>query len=108
MHWFYLILAGLLEIGFSVSMVKMKDAAGIPFMWWTAAFLFFLFISLWLMYKAIATIPVGTAYAVWTGIGSAGTVLVGMLFFKEPVEFWRLFFISTLIASVVGLKLVSE
>ena len=108
MDWLYLIIAGLLEIGFSISLAKMKDATGSPFVVWTIAFLIFLFVSLWLMYKAVDTIPVGTAYAVWTGIGSVGTVIVGILFFKEPADFWRLFFIFTLIASVIGLKVVSD
>jgi quaternary ammonium compound-resistance protein SugE len=60
------------------------------------------------LYKAVQTLPIGTAYAVWTGIGAVGTVLVGILVFKEPAEFWRLFFITTLIASIVGLKLVTN
>lgn len=108
MNWLYLIIAGILEIGFSISLAKMKDTAGAVFAVWTGSFVFFLFVSLWLMYKAIETIPVGTAYAVWTGIGSVGTVIVGIIFFKEPADFWRLFFICTLIASVVGLKFVSD
>ncbi len=108
MNWFFLLIAGLLEIGFSISMVKMRDTSGWLFAGWTAAFLFFLFVSLWLMYKAVETIPVGTAYAVWTGIGSVGTVIAGIIFFKEPTDFWRLFFICTLILSLVGLKLVSD
>jgi quaternary ammonium compound-resistance protein SugE len=108
MNWVFLFIAGILEIGFSISLAKMKGTAGLLFAGWTAAFLFFLFASLWLMYKAIETIPVGTAYAVWTGIGSVGTVIVGILFFKEPSDFWRLFFICTLIISVIGLKLVSD
>ena len=58
-----------------------------------------------LLAKAVHTIPIGTAYPVWTGIGAVGTVLVGILVFKEPATFWRLFFITTLIASVVGLKM---
>ncbi len=108
MNWLLLFIAGILEIGFSISMVKMKETNGWLFWEWTAAFLFFLFVSLWLMYKAVATIPVGTAYAVWTGIGSVGTVIVGIVFFKEPADFWRLFFICTLIISLIGLKLVSD
>jgi quaternary ammonium compound-resistance protein SugE len=60
-----------------------------------------------LLYKAIQQLPIGTAYAVWTGIGAVGTVIAGIIFFKEPAEFWRLFFIATLIASIVGLKFVS-
>ena len=108
MDWLLLVIAGLLEIGFSISLAKMKDTVGMPFAFWTFLFLVFLFVSLWMMYKAVDTIPVGTAYAVWTGIGSVGTVIVGILFFKEPADFWRLFFIFTLIASVIGLKVVSD
>ena len=108
MDWLLLIIAGFLEIGFSISLTKMKDTVGAPFIFWTLLFLVFLFVSLWMMYKAVDTIPVGTAYAVWTGIGSVGTVIVGILFFKEPADFWRLFFIFTLIASVIGLKAVSD
>jgi quaternary ammonium compound-resistance protein SugE len=61
-----------------------------------------------LLYKAIQTLPIGTAYAVWTGIGAVGTVIIGIFFFKEPADFWRIFFISTLILSIVGLKYVSN
>ena len=108
MNWLLLIIAGFLEIGFSIALAKMKETTGAPFILWTFWFLFFLFVSLWMMYKAVDTIPVGTAYAVWTGIGSVGTVIAGILFFKEPADFWRLFFIFTLIASVIGLKAVSD
>jgi len=61
-----------------------------------------------LLVKATQTLPIGTAYAVWTGIGAVGTVLMGILVFKDPVTFWRLFFLATLIASIVGLKFVSS
>ena len=60
-----------------------------------------------LLAKAIKTLPIGTAYPVWTGIGAVGTVLVGILFVHEPATFWRLFFITTLIVSIVGLKIIS-
>lgn len=56
---------------------------------------------------ATKSLPMGTAYAVWTGIGAVGTALIGMLIFKEPADFWRVFFIFTLIASIVGLKYVA-
>ena len=62
---------------------------------------------MYLLYKATQTLPLGTAYAVWTGIGAVGTALIGILFFKEPADFWRLFFMVTLIASIAGLKFVS-
>lgn len=75
---------------------------------WAAGFLACLALSLFLLYRATQTLPIGTAYAVWTGIGAVGTVLVGIVFFKEPAEFWRLFFVGTLIASIVGLKFVTH
>ena len=61
-----------------------------------------------LLYKATQSLPMGTAYAVWTGIGAVGTAIVGIVFFKEPADFWRLFFIVTLITSIAGLKFVSQ
>ncbi len=64
-------------------------------------------ISFWLLSLSMKTIPLGTAYAVWTGIGAFGTALVGIFFFNDPSSFWRMFFLLTLVASIVGLKLVS-
>lgn len=61
-----------------------------------------------LLMKAIQTLPIGTAYAVWTGIGAVGTVLVGIFIFKEPISFWKLFFIVTLVGSIIGLKAVAH
>jgi quaternary ammonium compound-resistance protein SugE len=61
-----------------------------------------------LLIKATQTLPIGTAYAVWTGIGAVGTVLMGIFFFKDPVSFWRIFFIITLVGSIIGLKAVSS
>ena len=61
-----------------------------------------------LLIKVTKALPIGTAYAIWTGIGAAGTVLLGIIVFKEPATFWRLFFITTLIGSIIGLKLVSH
>ncbi len=63
---------------------------------------------MFLLYKATQSLPIGTAYAVWTGVGAVGTVLMGILVFKEPTDFWRLFFLATLILSIVGLKAVSS
>ena len=70
-------------------------------------FLLFSIVSMGLLANATQTIPIGTAYPVWTGIGAVGTVLLGIFVFHEPTTFWRLFFIFTLIASIVGLKAVS-
>jgi quaternary ammonium compound-resistance protein SugE len=60
-----------------------------------------------LLAKDTQTLPIGTAYPVWTGIGAVGAVLVGIFVFREPATFWRLFFLTTLIASIVGLKTIS-
>jgi quaternary ammonium compound-resistance protein SugE len=61
-----------------------------------------------LLNKAVQSIPMGTSYAIWTGIGAVGTVMIGILFFREPVDFWRVFFIFLLIGSILGLKLISH
>jgi len=108
MNWILLIIAGLFEIAFASCLGKAKETTGIIATIWMVGFFISLSISMYLLYKAAQTLPIGTAYAVWTGIGAVGTVLVGIIFFKEPSEFWRLFFISTLIGSIVGLKFVSN
>jgi len=105
MAWLLLVGAGLFEIGFTTCM-KMKQETGNY--WWDAAFFVCAIISFGLLSAAIKTIPLGTAYAVWTGIGAVGTAVIGMVFFKDPASFWRLFFLFTIIASIVGLKLVSS
>ena len=107
MNWFILIFAGLCEVGFTYCLGKAKDVSGIEYWAWMAGFLFFTALSMGLLAKATHSIPIGTAYPVWTGIGAVGTVLIGILFFKEPAIFARIFFISTLILSIVGLKAVS-
>ncbi|MCF0220071.1 MAG: multidrug efflux SMR transporter [Muribaculaceae bacterium] len=106
MNWILLIIAGLCETGFAFCLGKMKGLEGAPWYWWCAGFLAFLAVSMVLLAKCTQTIPIGTAYPVWTGIGAVGTVLVGIFYFHEPATFWRLFFCTTLIASVVGLKIV--
>ncbi|HPH22527.1 MAG TPA: multidrug efflux SMR transporter [Chitinophagaceae bacterium] len=108
MNWMILIIAGLFEVGFAACLGKAKAATGSNVFWWYTGFLVCLSISMLLLIKATQTIPIGTAYAVWTGIGAVGTVLVGIIFFKDPANFWRIFFISTLIFSIVGLKFVSN
>ncbi len=106
MNWIILIVAGLCECGFTFCLGKAKMAAGWEAVWWYAGFVNVSALSMYLLAKASKTIPIGTAYPVWTGIGAVGTVLIGILVFKEPATFWRMFFIVTLIASVVGLKMV--
>lgn len=107
MNWFLLIIAGLFEVGFTTCLGKAKLSTGHTAFVWLAGFFICLSLSMYLLYKATQTLPMGTAYAVWTGIGAVGTALIGILYFKESADFWRLFFIATLIASIAGLKLVS-
>lgn len=75
--------------------------------WWWTGFLVALGLSMFLMAKAAERLPIGTVYPVWTGIGAVGAMLVGIFFFHEPATFWRIFFITTLILSIVGLKVVA-
>ena len=107
MNWIILVIAGLFEVGFAACLGKAREAGSNTAIWMTGFFIC-LTISMFLLYKATQTLPIGTAYAVWTGIGAVGTVLVGIIFFKEPADFWRLFFITTLIASIIGLKVVTH
>ncbi len=108
MNWILLIIAGLFEVAFAACLGKAKTATGSDTTYWYIGFLICLVISMSLLIKATQELPIGTAYAVWTGVGAVGTVLVGLFIFKEPATFWRLFFITTLIASIVGLKFVSH
>jgi len=108
MNWIFLIIAGLFEVGFATSLEKARQTDGVESMLWWLGFLISISFSMALLYKASQTLPIGTAYAVWTGIGAVGTALIGMICFKEPIEFWRLFFIATLIFSIIGLKFVSH
>ncbi len=108
MNWIILIIAGFFEVGFATCLGKAKETSGTTSMLWLGGFFVSLTISMVLLYRAAQTLPIGTAYAVWTGIGAVGTVIVGILVFKEPADFWRIFFMTTLIASIVGLKFVSH
>lgn len=108
MNWIILIIAGLFEVAFASCLGKAKTATGSDVYWWYAGFFISLTISMLLLIKATQRLPIGTAYAVWTGVGAVGTVLIGVFVFKEPTNFWRLFFIFTLIGSIVGLKFVSH
>ena len=105
MAWFLLVLAGLFEVAFTTCL-KLSD--NFKNIWWSLGFFVSMALSLYFLNKAIQVIPLGTGYAVWTGIGAAGTAIIGIMLFKEPAQFWRLFFIMLLISSIVGLKLVSK
>lgn len=102
--WIYLIMAGIFEIGFA-SMLKLTENFTKPIP--TIIFITFAILSFYSLTKAIETIPVGTAYAIWTGTGAIGTIVMGIIFFNEPATLLRLFFLFTLVISIVGLKMVS-
>ncbi len=108
MNWIMLIIAGVFETIFAACLGKANEHTGNTRLFWMTGFFVSLFISMFLLYRVTKVLPIGTAYAVWTGIGAVGTVIVGIVFFKEPAGFWRLFFITTLIASIAGLKMVSH
>lgn len=107
MSWIILIVAGLFEVLFTTCLGKAKELSGTEAYGWYVGFIISLIVSMGLLMKATETLPLGTAYAVWTGIGAVGTVIVGIVVFKDPATFWRVFFITTLIGSIIGLKAVS-
>ncbi|AST92348.1 MULTISPECIES: DMT family transporter [Sutcliffiella] len=104
MAWFYLILAGLFEMGGVLMINKWHhDRKIISLLLLVLGFGFsFIFLAI-----AMETLPMGTAYAVWTGIGAAGGAILGMIFYNEPKDWKRIFFISLVIAATIGLKLIS-
>jgi quaternary ammonium compound-resistance protein SugE len=104
MAWFWLILGGLFEVGFTTSLRYVEGFRNLP---WTLAFLVSVGISMVLLEVAARTIPMGTAYAVWGGIGAVGTVIVGMIWFQEPVATIRILLILAIIAAIAGLKLTA-
>ncbi|MBX2983261.1 MAG: multidrug efflux SMR transporter [Flavobacteriales bacterium] len=108
MNWIILIIGGLFEVGFTTCMGKAQGSTGTTALLWWIGFVLSVSLSMYLLHRATLTIPMGTGYAVWAGIGAIGTAIMGMIVFKEPAEFWRLFFIFTLIASIVGLKFVTD
>jgi quaternary ammonium compound-resistance protein SugE len=104
MAWIWLILGGLFEVGFTTSLRFVDGFKNLP---WTLAFLVSVTISMALLEYAARTIPMGTAYAVWGGIGAVGTVLVGIAFFGEPAGLIRALLILVIVAAIAGLRLVS-
>lgn len=103
MAWILLVLGGLFEVGFTTSLRYVDGFRNIP---WTLTFLASVALSMGLLEAASRSIPMGTAYAVWAGIGALGTVAVGIMFFGEPLGLARSLLILGLVACIVGLKLV--
>lgn len=108
MNWIMLIIAGLFEVGFASCLARARETTGNTAIWWWSGFFVCLSLSMYLLYRATLTLPIGTAYAVWTGIGATGTAIIGIVFFREPADFWRIFFLLTLIGSIAGLKAVTH
>ena len=104
MAWFWLILGGLFEVGFTTSL---RFVDGFRNIGWTLIFLVSVGISMALLEVASRSIPMGTAYAVWGGIGAIGTVVVGMVWFDEPATTIRLLLILGIVAAIAGLKLTA-
>ncbi len=108
MPWIYLIIGGLFEVAFTSCLGKARGSSGTEFWLWILGFLISVSISMFMLYLASKTLPMGTSYAVWAGIGAVGSVIAGIVLFKEPTDFWRIFFILLLISSIIGLKLSSK
>ena len=108
MNWIVLFIAGVFEVAMTFCLGKTKGAQGTELYLWRGGFVLATVLSMGLLAKAVQTLPIGTAYAIWTGVGALGTVLLGIFVFGESAGFARIFFIVTLFGSIVGLKLVSH
>lgn len=104
MPWFWLIVGGLFEVGFTTSLRFVDGFRNVP---WTLAFLASVAVSMGLLELASRQIPMGTAYAVWGGIGAVGTVIVGIAFFDEPATLIRVLLILAIVAAIAGLRLTA-
>jgi quaternary ammonium compound-resistance protein SugE len=102
--WICLIASGLVDVAWALAM---KKADGFAHPLWSAISLVLLAVFVYLLTKALQVLPVGTAYAVWTGIGAAGTVIAGIVLFAEPASPLRLLFIATVVLGIVGLQVTS-
>lgn len=105
MAWFWLMLGGAFEVGFTTSLRYVDGFRNVP---WTLAFLASVTLSMGLLEYASRSIPMGTAYAVWGGIGAVGTVVVGMAFYDEPTTTVRLVLILAVVACIAALKLTAS
>lgn len=104
MAWLLLVIAGLLEVGWAIGLKYSEGFTRlVPSVWTGLAIVG----SMWLLAVAARTIPIGTAYAVWVGIGALGAAVLGIVLFKEPISLARGFFLALLLASIIGLKLTS-
>ncbi len=104
MEWIILIFAGLFETGWAIGL---KYTQGFTRPWPSLFTLLAMIVSVWLLGIAVKSIPVGTAYAVWVGIGAVGTVILGMVLFSEPAGAGRILSIALIIAGIIGLKMTT-
>ena len=105
MAWIYLFIAGLFEIGWAVGL---KYTEGFTKLWPSVITIAIMVLSFYFLSSAVKTIPIGTAYAIWTGIGAVGTAILGIILFNESKEFMRIFFIFLIVIGIVGLKIFSK
>ena len=105
MSWIYLFIAGLFEIGWAIGL---KYTAGFTKLWPSVITIFGMILSFYFLSTAVKTIPIGTAYAIWTGIGAVGTAILGIILFGESKEIIRIFFIMLIVIGIVGLKIFSK
>ncbi len=104
MAWVLLVVAGLFEVGWAIGL---KYTEGFTRIWPTVWTVLAMAISLWLLGIAMKSLPVGTAYSVWVGVGAAGTVILGIVLLGDPVNAPRLISVALIIAGIIGLKLAS-
>lgn len=104
MVWIILVLAGLFEVGWAIGL---KYSEGFTRLWPTVWTVLAMMISLWLLGIAMKSLPVGTAYSVWVGIGAVGTVILGIMLFSEPANALRLISVALIIVGIIGLKLAT-
>ncbi len=105
MSWLFLFIAGIMEIVWAIGI---KYTEGFTKLWWSVGTISAMIVSFYFLAKAIETIPVGTGYAIWTGIGAVGTAILGIILFNESKEAMRLIFIGFIIVGIIGLKVVSS
>jgi len=104
LNWLILVLAGLLEIGWAIGL---KYSEGFTKFWPSVCTSIAMILSMFLLAIALRTLPVGTAYAIWVGIGAVGTVILGIVLFNESADFWRMSSVGLIVAGIIGLKLAT-
>lgn len=104
MEWFYLVVAGLFEVGWAIGL---KYSQGFTKILPSIGTIIGMIASFYFLSVSLKSLPLGTAYAIWTGIGTIGTVLLGIILFKEPVNIMRILCIVLIVSGIIGLKLLS-